>query len=165
MISDFGIDPAYSYWSLGFGAKTTEVSHLRSKIKKTSYRKSRKAFRKRSRKSSSQRRTRERWGFRLPERFLNKKPWPHDLGFWVDFAAWLLGFGAKTKGSRSEIQYCKNVYPSMPLKTCFLLDFLVIEQLRNNPQREKRNPFAGEKIRKISIRLGNVIFGTTFSPW
>ena len=75
MISDFGVDfEAWLLVLLGFGAKTTEVSHLRSKIKKTSYRKSRKAFRKRSRKTSSERRTRENRGFRLSSTFSEQKP-------------------------------------------------------------------------------------------
>ena len=47
--------------------------HLRSKIKKICNRKSRKAFRKRSRKSSSQRRTRENWVRRHSRTFSEQK--------------------------------------------------------------------------------------------
>ena len=46
----------------------------------------------------------------------------------------------------------------MPLKTRFLLGLEVIKQLRNNPQREKHNPLAGEKIRKIDFKTVFAIF-------
>ena len=80
----------FAHFGLGFslvvsGSGLMEVSHLRSKVTKSCNRKSRKAFRKRSRKSSSERGTRERWSQRLPERFLNTKPWLQDLGLGTDF--------------------------------------------------------------------------------
>ena len=46
----------------------------------------------------------------------------------------------------------------MPLKTRFLLGLEVIKQLRNNPQREKHNPLAGEKIRKNDFKTVFAIF-------
>ena len=134
MISDFGVDfEAWLLVLLGFGAKTTEVSHLRSKIKKTSIRKSRNAFRKWSRKSSSQRRTRENWGFRLPERFLDKKPWPHDLGFsdrfrslaaprfWSIFRLFWRHFFRGVRIRKSILQKCISFDPSQNL---FFTSFL-----------------------------------------
>ena len=57
------------------------------------------------------------------------------------------------RGGGSENRHCKNVYPSIPLETSFLLTLWVVKHARNNPQREKRNPLAGEKIRKTDYKI------------